>query len=484
VKRVQVLESFIMVSVLRRGSREMTEQYDVIVIGAGPAGENVAGRVANGGASCLIVEKELVGGECSYWACMPSKALLRPGEVLRMARRVPGARAALTGKMDVEDVLARRDAIISDLDDSGQVKWLDDNNIAYLRGHGRLDGKKKVIVTDSDGTETSLQARKAVVLATGSQPAIPPIPGLREVALGSRDITTLKHPPGRLVVLGGGVVGVEMAQAWNDLGATSVTIVERADRLLAREEPFAGQHIRKVFEEEYGIEVFTGTAVKRVRREGAEVVCALSDGSELRSDNVLVATGRRPNTEDIGLDTVGLEPGRYIEVDDELRTSGENGEWLFAVGDANGRSLLTHDGKYQGRICGDVILGKQTKAWGDRTASPRVIFTDPQVAAVGLTAATARERGLNVRAVDYGFGAVAGSTVTGQGIDGTCRWVVDVDTGTLVGATFLGPGAGEMLHAATIAVAGRVPVDVLWHATPAFPTISEVWLRFLEEYGC
>lgn len=462
----------------------MVEKYDVIVIGAGPAGENAADRVVKGGLSALIIERELVGGECSYWACMPSKALLRPGEAIRAVKRVPGARAAVTGEIDLKETLSRRDDMISNLDDKYQVEWLDDQNIPYVRGHGRITGEKKVSVTDKDGNVTEYEANKAVVVATGTAAAIAPIPGLKEAAAwDNRDITTLNEAPGRLIILGGGVVGTEMAQAWNDLGAKEVTIVEMADRLIPREEEFAGEHIKKVFEEEYGIKVLTGAALESVEKNSNGVVASLSNGSKIEGDNILVAVGRKPLTHDIGLDIVGLEPGKYIEVDDELRAVGKNSNWLYSVGDANGRSLLTHDGKYQARILGDVILGKKAKAWGDKKASPRVVFTDPHVAAVGLTEEAAKEKGLNVRSIEYGFGWSAGAATFGQGIEGNIKWVVNEDTKTLVGVTFVGPGAGEMLHAATIAITGEVPLDILWHATPAFPTMSEVWLRFLEAYG-
>jgi dihydrolipoamide dehydrogenase len=462
----------------------MTEQYDVIVIGAGPAGENVADRVVKGGLSALVFERELVGGECSYWACMPSKALLRPGEALRAVRRTPGARAAATGEIDLKEALSRRDAMISNLDDKWQVKWLDDQNIPYVRGHGRISGEKKVTVTDKDGAVTEYEATKAVVVATGTTAAIPPIPGLKDVvSWDNRDITTLNDAPGRLLVLGGGVVGVEMAQAWNDLGAKEVTIVEMSDRLLSREEEFAGEHIKKVFTEEYGIKVITGVALQSVEKTASGITASLSDGSTVEADNILVSVGRRPLTADVGLETIGLEAGKYIEVDDQLRSTSQHSEWLYSIGDANGRSLLTHDGKYQARIAGDVILGKNARAWGDLKASPRVVFTDPHVAAVGLTEASAKEQGINVRAVEYGFGWSAGAATMGEGIEGNVKWVVNEDTKTLVGVTFVGPGAGEMLHAATIAIAGQVPLDVMWHATPAFPTMSEVWLRFLEAYG-
>ena len=462
----------------------MTEQYDVIVIGAGPAGENVADRVVKGGMTCLIIERELIGGECSYWACMPSKALLRPGEALRAVQRVPGARAAVTGEIDLKETLSRRDSMISHLDDKWQVKWLDDQKIPYVRGHGRISGVKSVTVTDKDGLETQYEALKAVVVATGTAAVVPPIPGLKEVAAwDNRDITTLNEAPSRLLVLGGGVVGVEMAQAWNDLGAAEVTIVEMADRLLSREEEFVGEHIEKVFTEEYGIKVRTGVALQSFEKTSDGITASLSDGSTIEADHVVVAVGRRPLTADIGLELIGLEPGKYVQVDDQLRATGVSGGWLYSVGDANGRSLLTHDGKYQARIAGDVILGKNVSAWGDMKASPRVVFTDPHVAAVGLTEARAKEQGSNVRSIEYGFGWTAGAATFGEGIEGNIKWVVNEDTRTLVGATFVGPGAGEMLHAATIAIAGQVSLDLLWHATPAFPTMSEVWLRFLEAYG-
>ncbi len=462
----------------------MTQRYDVVVIGAGAAGENAAGRAAQRGLSAVVVESELVGGDCSYWACMPSKALLRPGEALRAVKRTPGARAAVTGEIDVAEALKRRDAMTSDWDDKWQVQWLDDTGIDLIRGHARLTGTKAVTVHDGQGTITEIEANMAVVLATGSAALMPPIPGIDEVeSWDNRDITTLQEAPKRLIILGGGVVGVEMAQAWKDLGSDEVTIVEMLDRLLPREEPFAGEIIGRVFTEEYGIGVRLSARLESLRRENGELVATLSGGDELRADEILIVAGRRPMSGDIGLETVGLEPGRFVEVDDQLRAVGVDGDWLYAVGDINGRSLLTHDGKYQARICGDVICGEDVKAYGDIIASPRVVFTDPHVAAVGLIESKAREQGINVRTVEYGFGAVAGAATMGEGIDGNVKVVIDEDSRTLVGATFVGPGAGEMIHAATIAIVGKVTIDELWHATPAFPTISEFWLRILEAYG-
>ncbi len=463
----------------------MAESFDVVVIGAGPAGENVADRVVKAGLSAVVIESGLVGGECSYWACMPSKALLRPGEALRMVRRVPGAREAVTGEIDLSESLKRRDAMISNLDDKWQVKWLVDNNIELVRGHGRIAGKRQVQVTHEDGTVTDITASKAVVISTGSVSVTPPISGLSESdAWDSRVITTLDKPPASLIIIGGGVVGVEMAQAWHDLGTESVTIIERGSRLLEREEPFAGEHIEKVFTEEYGINVLTSADCTKVERVDGSVVVTCDD-KQIEADEILVATGRKPQTFDIGLESAGLEPGAFVQVDDQMRVTEVSGDWLYAVGDANGRSLLTHDGKYQARIVGDVIASpeKGARAYGDIVASPRVVFSDPHVAAVGLTEERATTQGLTVRTVDYGFGWTAGASTTGEGIEGNVRIVVDEDTRTIVGATFVGPGAGEMLHAATIAIISKITLDELWHATPAFPTISEFWLRLLEAYG-
>jgi pyruvate/2-oxoglutarate dehydrogenase complex dihydrolipoamide dehydrogenase (E3) component len=471
----------------------MNDEFDVIVLGAGPAGETVAGRCADGGLTVAIVERELVGGECSYWGCIPSKTLIRPGDVLAAARRVPGAAEAVTGPVDADAALARRDEMVSDWSDQGQLGWLDDHNIELVRGHGRLAGARVVDVSldgpvDGGGTIRRLTTRRAVVVATGTGAAIPNIDGLRDAApWDNRTVTAAKALPERLLVLGGGAIGTEMAQAFKRLGCREVTVIEASPRLLANEEPFAGKEVQAAFEAE-DITVITGSKVTAAIRQASDgpVVTSLDDGRSFEADEILVAVGRRASTTDLGLDSVGLgdRAGKYLDVDDRFRVDGAQGDWLYCVGDTNGRALLTHMGKYQGRLCGDIILGKPGVVdVADHGIVPRVTFTDPQVCAVGLTERQAREQGLDVRVVSYGTGDVAGASTRGKGITGTSQLVIDLSRRIIVGATFTGPEVQELLHSATVAIAGEVTLDQLWHAVPVFPTISEVWLRLLEAYG-
>ena len=463
-----------------------TTTYDVVVIGAGPVGEVLAGRVAAGGLTAVVVEDELVGGECSYWACIPSKALLRSVHAYRAAQRLPGARDAVSAPLDASAVLGRRDEFVSHFDDTGQVGWLDRAGVALVRGRGRLAGERRVVVTNDDG-EVELVARQAVVVATGSVAAVPPVPGLAEVQpWTSREATAAKEAPRRLVVMGGGVVGLEMGQAWRALGSESVVVLDRGERLLPRLEPFAGERLAAALRED-GIDLRHGASVVGAGRDERGVVVQLADGSEVVGDELLVAVGRRPATSDLGLESVGLEPGGHVEVDDTLRVPGK--DWLYAAGDVTGRVLLTHQGKYQARVAADALLARSRGqeptyvAEADAYAVPQVIFTDPEVAAVGLSTAEAVERGLRVRTVEYEIGDVAGAALQADGYRGRAALVIDEDAGVVVGATFLGQDVADLLHAATIAVVGRVPVERLRHAVPSFPTISEVWLRLLEEYG-
>jgi pyruvate/2-oxoglutarate dehydrogenase complex dihydrolipoamide dehydrogenase (E3) component len=468
--------------------------FDVIVLGAGPPGENVADYAARGGLTAALVESERVGGECSYWACMPSKALLRTPHAVAAARRLPGVRA----EYDPAAVLARRDEMTHHWSDDSQVAWAQTAGITVLRGRGRLSGERTVTVAGGDGDPRELRARHAVVVCTGSVPNTPPIPGLDSVQPWySRDATSASGVPDRLGVVGGGVVGVEMAQAWASLGAR-VTLLARGPRLLPSTEPIAAELVADGLRA-VGVDVRLNTALDSVapsdnssgNGNGIELRFA---GTKRAVDELLIAVGRRPNTQGIGLASLeipGVDEGGPLRVDDSGRVPGV--DWLYAAGDVTGRALLTHQGKYQARISAAAIVARargaaaeptpwsEYAATADHYAVPQVVFTDPEVAAVGRTAAEAEAAGLRVRTVDLDI-AVAGSALHADGYTGKARMVVDTEREVLVGLTFVGPDVAELLHAATIAVACEVPLSRLWHAVPAFPTVSEVWLRLLEAY--
>jgi dihydrolipoamide dehydrogenase len=455
------------------------DSYDVIVIGAGPTGENVADRAQRGGLSAVVVESELVGGECSYWACMPSKALLRPVAAVAEAGAVRGVSGA---RLEPAEVLARRDTFTHDWKDDGQVEWLNGAKIDLVRGHGRLAGERLVSVGD-----VTLTARQAVVIATGTDALVPPaLAGVR--AWTSREATSAKSVPPRLAIVGGGVVGCELAAAWSALGSR-VTLVSRDD-LLDRMPAFAGSLVAGGLRDA-GVDVRAGVNVSAATRADGDgpVTLTLDDGTQVTADEVLAATGRTPKTGDIGLSAVGLEDGSWLSVDDTMRVTAVAGGWLYAAGDVNHLALLTHMGKYQARVCGDAIAARAAgreppvRDQASKTRVPQVVFTIPEVAAVGLTAEQATAAGLRVRVVEYEIGSVAGAKLFADHYQGRAQMVVDEDRRVIVGLTLAGPGTGEMIHAATIAVVGEVPLDRLWHAVPSYPTMSEVWLRLLETYG-
>jgi dihydrolipoamide dehydrogenase len=427
---------------------------------------------------------------------MPSKALLRPPAAVAEARSVRGAREAVTGSLSVAAVLERRDHFTHGWNDERQVRWLEQHKVDLVRGHGRLAGERRVVVDQPGGGTVELLARHAVAVATGTAALVPPVPGLREAKpWTSREATSARAAPRSLAVLGGGVVGCEMATAWSSLGTQEVTLIQRRTRLLPGNEPFAGEAVRAALEGR-GVRVLLGATAAAVERDArGRVSLEMAGGETIVAEELLVATGRKPRTDDIGLETVGLEPGAWLDVDDTMLVTGVDGGWLYAAGDVNHRALLTHMGKYQARICGSVIAARAAgrpvdpapwshhAATADNGCVPQVIFTDPEVAAVGLTADQAASRGLRVRSVDYEIGEVSGATLFADGYEGHARMVVDEDRGVIVGMTLVGMGVGEMVHGATIAVAGQVPLNRLWHAVPSYPTMSEIWLRLLEAYG-
>lgn len=466
-------------------------EYDLIVVGAGAVGENIADRAVQSDLSTVIVESELVGGDCSYWACMPSKALLRSGIALRAAQKLKGAKEAVTGSLDVAAVLARRNSFTHDWNDQSQVDWVAGAGIDLVRGHARFTAPKEVTVTAEDGTVTVLTATHAVAVSVGSDALLPDIPGLKDSApWTSRDATSAQEAPKRLAIIGGGVVATEMATAYASFG-TEVTLIARSG-LLSGAEPFAGEMVTDALRT-LGATVTLAVSPTSVTRDEHGVTLRLDDGSSVTADEVLVATGRAPRTSDLGLEMIGLTPGDWLHTDDTLLVTGF--DWLYACGDVNHRALLTHQGKYQARAAGDVIAARASGTtvddapWGahvataDHAAVPQVTFTDPEVASVGLTAAAAQKAGYDIRVIDYTLGGVAGAALQADGYEGKARMVVDEKRGVVLGMTLVGQDVAEMIHAATIAVVGEVPLDRLWHAVPSYPTMSEIWLRLLEEYG-
>ena len=441
----------------------MSADFDAIVLGGGPAGEHCAARLAAGGLRVAIVERELLGGECSYWGCIPSKALVRPGEALQSAREAPGAREAVIGRVDAAAAFAWRDFMVSGYDDSGQASWAAGEGIEVLRGAGRLAGPGRVAVGDATYSATD------VVIATGSDPVIPPVPGLRELdgVWTNREATGLTEVPRRLLILGGGPVGLELGQALARMGA-SVAIVEGMEHLLAREPKPLGDAIAEALAAD-GIELYLGQQAAAARRERDEYVLELADGTELRGDRLLVATGRRPRAGDIGLESVGIEPSRRgVEVD--ARMSAGDGVW--AIGDVTGVWPLTYMGKYQGRVVAANILGRDRTANYD--AVPRVVFTDPQAASVG------EPEGAFSATVPLSE-VPRTSTYTRAYAESPGFMTLVSDGERLTGAYALGQEAGEWLQQATVAIRARVPLPVLFDVIQPFPSFSEAFLSTLTD---
>jgi pyruvate/2-oxoglutarate dehydrogenase complex dihydrolipoamide dehydrogenase (E3) component len=453
------------------------KSYDAVVLGAGPAGEVLAGRLADQGMKVAIVEKDLVGGECSYYACMPSKALLRPADVLAEAKRIPGVPVADDAGLDPAAILERRDKVIHGKDDSAQMPWLEERGIDLYRGSGRFVGEGRIAIGDDE-----LVAERATIIATGSGAAMPPIPGLDSVPTwNNRDATTAEEVPASMIVLGGGPVGSELSQAWASMG-TKVTLIDAGDHLLGRDEAFAGEEVAAALRGHFEVDVRTSSEVESVRAGGAGIVVELKGGGTVDAERLLVAVGRKPHTDDIGLEAIGIEPDEhgFVTVDDRMRIGGSDS--LFAIGDVNGRALFTHTGKYQAWIVAENLAGREVEAISEGIGSPRVTFTDPQVAAVGKSLAEAEEAGIDARAIEVPTDGSPGASFQGKGTGGRSRLIVDRAADTIVGATFTGFETADFLQAATIAIVAEVPRAKLRHAIAPYPTRSEVWLKLLEKW--
>jgi pyruvate/2-oxoglutarate dehydrogenase complex dihydrolipoamide dehydrogenase (E3) component len=451
----------------------MAERYDAVMLGMGPGGEVVAGRLLRAGKRIAIVERELIGGECAYWACIPSKTLLRPPEVWGEARRAFGTS---TPTIELEELFDYRDFMIRNLDDSGQVEGYEKKGATVVKGEGRIAGPERV-EANGEVLETD-----NVIVATGSSANVPPIEGIGDVPYWTnREATTTREVPGHALIVGGGPNGVEASQ-WLSRFGSEVTIVQSPDRLLNREDPKVGELLREALEEE-GVKVLSGRKVTKVRKSGGpnggRTVATLDDGAEVETDVVVVAAGRTPRTQGIGLESLGVEPdGKGLLIDDHCRIEGA-GEGAWAVGDVTGVALFTHVAQYQGRVVADNILGKERKA--SYRGVPRVVFSDPEVAACGLTEEQAREQGIDVAAADLDLGrSLARPYTFEKDPRGHFGLVADREHGVLIGAWAVAPQASEWIHQASQAIRAEIPIETLVDGVAQFPTYSEAYVKALE----
>jgi dihydrolipoamide dehydrogenase len=471
----------------------MQTQFDVVVVGGGPAGKATAVHAADAGLSVAVIERELVGGECPYAGCMPSKALLRPAIVLAEAARVPGAAEAVTGPIDVTAALHRRDQATYFRNDTSHSSRLAAHEVHIFRGDARFVAERTVEVaphelrpgdTRGDAGTTMhssvvLEAKKAVVVCTGTRAAIPPVEGLSNTRYWTNvEATNAKTVPESLIVLGGGAIGCELAQAWHSLGCDDVTIIEAASVFLPREEPFASKlltdELRKC-----GLDLRFGTAAVRVERvdgDESHVKVTLDDGTAVTAAELLVATGRQPNTDTLNLSAVGVKTDErgFLRTDKCMLVPASKG-WMYAVGDVTGRALFTHTAVYHAQIAARNIEGEECDAVSDLAGAPRVVFTEPQIASAGHTEVSAREAGIQIVVSDRDIDRLAAASFYGKGAPAKARLIFDADSQVLIGATFVGPHVAELLHAATISISARLTLEQLRHAVAPFPTLSQIW---------